>query len=329
MPENAKDWDLKQALEFAEQATKLGALVAVFGYMSLRSHFNFIGVPLMRPVSIDRYLMELYHLLSALLWPIILLALPIALVLGLAACIEKSVIWSRVRENVTLSAVTPLCLIILVFVINAITLKAVNDTYPQWNGVVTGTLRTDHLPDKADRSTIADFTVALFYVALAGLWICRCAWRQQAWGRTAAAVRSLWMLYAAMLILLLLQTPILFGISGRSFIYNHVRLRVENHVYDGYLLLEDEKEVTLWQPINGYGRIQSLPRDKFQSMITVGADDILQLARTAAQRPPAKRTPPKRPRAGQKAPKTPPQDVSQSHNNGIARKNNRSMSRKN
>ncbi len=74
-----------------ELALKAAGLLAAFGYMSLRAHWNYLGVSPPSTLEPQRYLMEIYQIAGLTLGRLAIFG-PLAMVLG-------SLVWPRLRSS--------------------------------------------------------------------------------------------------------------------------------------------------------------------------------------------------------------------------------------
>lgn len=295
-------------LELAEKVVKLSALLAVFGYMSLRAHLNYIGISSTSSLGLDRYLMETYTLATTTFVNIVII-LTVMFILLLPLYLLGRVImryqrisgparraWARL-EKLRASPFLPGVLLLLI-VVYYFWLLAMLTRNAAHIDVAVGELKADQLSDVSGLSWIyyRTFIVCLFSY-LAYSYFAPAAQQQPSppdVGETTKArpgmttlrlARYGWIAFLLATLMLALQLPLLYGRLVRSPVYPVVQVMTTERdavPVCGLLVLETATGLSLWRAEKGIGLVVVLPRSNMRVVNTGQTLNLLRLAREAA-----------------------------------------------
>jgi hypothetical protein len=273
----------KNVLDTLEKVAKTAGIVAVFGYLSLRCHLNFLGVPSQATLGLDRYLMEAYQFFSALCYSPDLLLLVLAAGLCISIALARAghpsthfSVWRRLEGHLKLTtwlrgAVPPLVLIIgacgLMF-------RELQLLTRSGTAVVVGALAESsnkmELAAIPVRAAGEDHFLLVALFCAGGFATYRLRPREP--GPLSAAV---WKGFAFALILLALQLPVLYGSFLRQAIYCKVEVRQKDQPdVCGALILDTGERLVLWRANNGKGWVEVISA-KEARMRALGDVDVL------------------------------------------------------
>lgn len=270
-------------LESIENIAKLAGICAVFGYLSLRSHLNFLGIPFQVSLGLDRYLMESYQFFSAICYSPELLCV---LLLGWT-CISLARTRHRspnsrladlggnrieaLVHRLIRSIALPLLLIALEcwLLIRELQLLTSMGT-----SVVVGAFKKS-----SNHSELAALAVRtdgqdlfLLIVLFCAIGLSACFLRSNKAGPFATAF---WKAFAFMLVLLGLQLPVLYGVFLRSSAYSLVEVQPKDGpTICGALIIDSGEKLALWRANGGIGWVEELP-DKETKIRALGDVDVL------------------------------------------------------
>ena len=299
--EKDNDSRLVKLANLAEKLVKLSAILAAFGYMSLRAHLNYLGIASTSSLGVERYLMETYNLIGTIFIPLFftILGAVIAVVLIYALGffllkIQKvkasGQILQKYLSEQSKSIVFPLLLIAVmlffyVWVFRVIT-KHGGDT-----DVVVGKLATEQL----NPSSVDWFFYLVIIVCVVGYSI-HSKYSKSIKNSERGSRRKLpgffWTVFAVALVLPAVQLPLLYGRLVRSTDYPIAVVQLdntENQTMCGFLVQDASSDLTLWNAENGVGHLIVIPRSRVRLMSTGKMDDLLKAARENAANPGAKR----------------------------------------
>jgi hypothetical protein len=273
----------RNLLDSLEKLTKIAGIVAVFGYLSLRSHLNFLGVPSQATLGVDRYLMEAYQFLSALCYSpdllLLVLAAGLCISLAQARAADPSThftVWRKLEGHLSLTkwlrgGVPPLALIIGAcgLMLRELQLMTLSGT-----AVAVGALRESSnkmaLAAMPVRAAGEDHFLLVALFCAGGIAAYRLRPRDLAPFPTAV-----WKSFAFALILLALQLPILYGAFLRPAIYSKVEVRQKDYpAVCGALIVDTGERLVLWRANNGRGWVEVLS-SKDAHMRALGDVDVL------------------------------------------------------
>jgi hypothetical protein len=240
-------------------------VIAAFGYMSLRSHLNSIGISTTEFLGMERYLMEAQELASALL-VLFVTSIPLLLVgscacLLLVFCARRTARRSRFLR-LWLERSTDLRVQAAVLMIGSAGLAwyASQLTYSLKHDWAVGSLDIRRLPAQ-------DFRLP-FIVLVCGASL---AWHRIL-SRSAnfLGCRRHWALRVSLLFLLLagLNVPLIFGHSFHNLKYALANVQTETAASCGLLVLQSDSALFLWSAHGGFGRISVIPRSEVKEMLT-------------------------------------------------------------
>jgi hypothetical protein len=283
---------LSHVVDFAERAAKLGALLAVLGYMSLRAHLNRLGISSTSTLSAERYLMEIYQLVLVTL-PLVFYATVLTLVF-LPFALQ---IVSRRAESASAQVDTDVvgadprlpALVLLIMTLFFGWLVVAYGRNLKTTDVVVGPLRLEALRTASGETPyfllcLVSAMAYLLYVRLAP---------QAAPSRSTRtlsppsrrASRWLWQLVAVANGALLLHIPMVHGYLMHSQKYPIAQLVLDKPPLTlyGLLVLESDDTLTLWRAEKGIGQVTRVPRDQILLLNVGPVRNILQEAALAVQ----------------------------------------------
>jgi hypothetical protein len=269
-------------LDTLEKIAKISGFIAVFGYLSLRSHLNYLGIPSQAMLGVDRYLAEAFQFLTALFCtPDLFLVAAVAVLFIALAQVAGSIPstqfsrWRRLQSKYNLlsrlrGVAPPL---VLIAVLCGVTLRGLQLLTSSGFSVAVGTLQfakdgelaaTAFRPAGEDQFLLAALFCALGFIAH--------RWRPTEL-RTFPEV--LWKAMAFGLILLALQLPILYGIFVRPATYSKVEVQQKDRPsICGVLVLDGGERIALWRAKSGKGWVDILSTKEIQ-MRAIGDVDVL------------------------------------------------------
>jgi hypothetical protein len=264
-------------------AVEVGAVIGAFGYMTLRAHWNYLGVTSIAGIGLERYLMEVYGIVAGQLPFVLLIALLIAAVFfPLRALLVKAIRrrpslddrFSRMQQLVRRTS--PSIVLILLAVAQIRLLQVASGGRCRMDVALN-----DLKARAADGCYEPEPRVLLFYglvlLCIAGVLI----GRRESFGRLHKIV-----LMAA--VLLALQLPILYGTHVKTPLYPGAKVvttSLTRPVVIGLLVLQTEELVEVWTVRNGRGEMVVVPRESIASMTVTDIRDLLAVARAAAADP--------------------------------------------
>jgi len=270
-------------LDSLEKLAKATGVVAVFGYLSVRCHLNFLGVPSQTTLGVDRYLMEAWQFFSALCYSPDLLLLVIAAGLCLFVVQARAEhpstrfgLWRRIRSRLHLDgwihgAMPPLLLIACAC---GLMLRELVLLSRAGTSVIVGTLAKDphgtQLAAMRVRAAGEDHFLLVALFCTLGFSMFRLRPRE-----LEALPTGAWKGCAFVLVLLTLQLPVIYGSFVRTAIYSKVEVRQkEQPDVCGALILDTGERFVLWRALNGRGWIEVVPA-KEARMRALGDLDVL------------------------------------------------------
>ncbi len=279
-------------LTAAERLAKIAAALAALGYISLRSHLNYLGISSMTSLGADRYLMETYALVyegvirSAFA---LMAAAPVALggYLGILLLLRCSAtfrrLWSHRRRGIEkLSGSLPGLIVLSLSTSGLVALLLSLET-----DVAVGPLKPDHLQHQGEWR----FETALL-VCLIGFPLTRYVLRSLAlksWPEVWPGLAlGIWRLNLLVLAGWAFLVPLLFGQAAQSTSYTLARVTAKETKISscGLLVLETDERLLLWQAVGRRGQVLSVPAEQVTALDLGQALDLLDVARGAAQGPP-------------------------------------------
>lgn len=294
--------------EWAERFAKITAVLVVFGYISLRVHWNHHGIPSMTWLGVDTYLVEVYGIASSLLlYPLlVLVAVAAVFAVGVAVWAHRlscRSAWVRRTEDRLAGKVVPWfssppgAAAVLLFALLFLGLIgwSLVPTF-HWSEVELAMGRLDACRLAARNEWLPEhgwFTfwligiVTLFgYAAYV-----RLSPYADSQGSPAACfgTRCLWRAFAVTLLALVLWLPFIYGVGIHTPEYRiaQVHTKPEGESLGGesllgLIVLDTPAQVELWRAQDGVGSVVILPRDQIQSMRIGGVYDLRQVALEAA-----------------------------------------------
>ena len=281
-----------------EGITKAAAMLAVFGslsgYLSLRMHLNTLGISTQTPLETARYLAELPAIVYSALGPPLALGLPLAVLTSIAtggfflmrrANLTRSWRFHQAVFTALDSMEAPLIVTAILFFLGWKVQNALNACGEASIGLAVGQLSVYKKPESGLLFFLA------FYACAAGYLICRSG-RKLAEKRNVIRSR-LWLLPMALIALIGLQLPVLYGRSLHNSEYLKTQITVapntgpgKEEKICGLMLFETNSERLLWQAQNKTGKIRIIPKSQIKEVITGESADLWELVACAAQNHP-------------------------------------------
>lgn len=265
------------------EAIEVTTAISVFGYMTLRAHWNYLGVTSMVGVGIDRYLMEVYSIVVgelpyALLIAVVIagVVLPLRWFFSAARNRMQRIDTFARRVEVRARRGLPIVILILLAIAQVQLLKEASGTCR--NDVVLGDLKT-HL---AHRCYDAEPRLVLFHAIVLLCVIAGLVYRH-------APEARLQRMTAIAAVLIALQLPMLYGMSVKARLYPGARIVMApaKDSIAGLLMLQTTEFVELWTVRNGRGEMVVVPRENIATLTAVDLRDIFTVAQTVARSPEA------------------------------------------
>jgi hypothetical protein len=270
-----------------EQSLKITALLVVFGYMSFRSHMNYLGISSLAPLPSERYLMEAYQWLLVTIMPLAG-PVPVVGVLLLAIVYALGRFFRRVPNHKKEDAwrwwqgevVSVAILLVLTVGLIVLRLRFGEDAVAE--NISVGPLLTNKLPDidglRTDR-----------YIYQCLCTICAATYAFLAFTRLRGRARRSPQRFAVRCLsyvalgMLALQIPLLFGrvLDSNKFAEVTVRQKEEKLPVHGLLVLETSESFVVWRVIDGNGETVAVPRDTVLQIEIGASADLLDWARAS------------------------------------------------
>jgi hypothetical protein len=277
-------------LKVVEALTKMSAALAVFGYLSLRSHLNTLGISSTTSLGVERYLAELPEIVGIIFFPLLALGIPLAILclLGATSLYLKhriAVKWPhtvwlfKLREILlagVLSVEAPILVSAGVLFLGWFTLFAQSSGGSTGIGLAVGELSRSHKPDGW-----AAFFIILYGCVVAYLLCHGC--RRYAERHQGNYVR-LWYLPMGLVACVALQLPVLYGRTLHNSDYAKARIDLarekgssQPEMICGLVLLRENSDLLLWQVQDTVGSIRAIPSSEIKQLVTGESADIWEL----------------------------------------------------
>lgn len=302
---NSSNDDKKGAVNLfnlAENIIKLSAILGAFGYMSLRAHLNYLGIPSTSSLGVERYLMETYNLVVTTFFPLVSVLLRIGAAVFLLYLIARglktfaprlkqlSILKNRsllTEDKFSEYAARPIVsgLLLLIVLGVYIWLQHMLESQWQYQSVAVGSLQTAHL-EQADDVWFYYLVCLLCIFGLVAYRIVSRVQKSQPQAQGYKLARSLLIMFAIGLIAVALHLPILYGRLVHYTDYTWVSLIDKDPnrsaAICGLLVLESQSSLLLWRAEEGAGKIIEVPRLHIQSIATGPTFNLINLAHDAA-----------------------------------------------
>jgi hypothetical protein len=266
-------------LKSLEGLTKIAAILAVAGYLSLRAHFNHIGISSLAALSLDRYLLETFTFVVGSVIRAIPMGIAAALIAVVALAIApKGLIEQRVVQPMERPYLAGAALIILVIVLGTVALR------PIPTDVAVGDLTADILGRKDEWL----FDLLLATTLLAGT-LMPSIRRQLQNQRGTPLCRLIWYMNGALTAIMVLVLPLLFGayIHRAEYPLISVLMAPGKSVECALAVYQTERTLVVWQAKDGYGRMRTLPFNEIKDLTIGPLADVRAVAAAASKDPSA------------------------------------------
>jgi hypothetical protein len=284
----------EKLFDLAEKVVKLSAILGVFGYMSLRSHLNYLGISSTSSLGLERYLMETYNFVLTTFFPLLSMLLRIAIGF-LFLCMITMLIIKALRINEAArklknrlykywSAPFGSGLVLLIVLSFYVWMQTMINSYWVNDSIAVGQLQ----PSRLQVSDGELFYYLSCAVCLFGCFI---------YSQMSKALKSrshkaghllsrAFMISSAILILAVaLHLPTLYGRLIHPTDYTLVEVNIkdrENQPICGLLVLNSATAISIWQAEKGIGRVIEIPQSEIATLITGPTSDLLSMARESA-----------------------------------------------
>jgi hypothetical protein len=297
-----------QLFDLVEKIVKLSAVLGVFGYMSLRSHLNYLGIPSTSSLGIERYLMETYNLVVTTFFPLVSVLLRIGLALFFLYLLSpllvrifkrfspflKKVLRIKgpsapIAETLRGYSAKPIVpgLLLLFVLVLYIWLQEMLDANWQYDSVVVGPLQSSHL-EHTDAVWFYYLICLLCIFGFLAYSLVSRIQKLQPQPKGYKLGRLLLVMFAIGVVGLALHLPILYG---RLIHYtNYTLVGFDYKVGDqsvpicGLLVLDSQSSVLIWRAERGAGNILEVPRSQIQTMSSGPTLDLIKSAQDAANK---------------------------------------------
>jgi hypothetical protein len=266
-PGNPWDW--------IERILKISGILALFGYMSLRAHFSFLGISSVSTLGTEQYFMETYRFAAYL---ISILAPMVALLIFILSMLPDSIrgrgLGMLNRRWLRQLAVPVIAVVLLVFGLRMLQLLSQYGT-----DIAVGTLKHQDV----DRSA-GQYFCAFSVMGSAGAFV---VVRYFLRNCDPEDVRSrwAWRAIAVLLILVTLQIPILYGYYVHTTEFPLVLATSGDDKQQsnacGLLLFDTGADILMWSEHNAKGQVQQIPRARLRSLMILGQGELLSAVRTS------------------------------------------------
>jgi hypothetical protein len=260
----------------------LGAtgVLAAFGYMALRAHWNFLGVTSLAGVGTDRYLMETYSIVAGALLPALLLLLIAgAAAMAVRLCVRVAPVFARRAEGPLLRARPWIFLLLLV----AAQFRMLQ-VFSRGGLDCSVDVALGDLQSKGRAGCFAQSDETVLFYGMAVLCIATLFLR----GRAAARQQhAIWSAAAAAAVVVALQLPILYGRALKPPRYPAAAIATTSGDVKGLLVLQTANAVELWTVQNASGSMLVIPMGQVKSIRSEGLRNLLDVAQQAVKGPAA------------------------------------------
>jgi hypothetical protein len=238
---------VKPIIQLFTELLGISGIVAAFGYMELRAHWTYLGVSPLPGVGVERYLMEAYAFVGAMLLPAMLCAFVLLFVALIGIWLRRRLAKTRVEGILRNTAkLLPALALVALLAGEVVLLRALTGPI----GVAIGPLQT--IAAEANRRGAGSVLEVVLLILLAIIALLM--------ARPLVTGVLKWAIITVALILLV-QTSTLYGRNVRSAIYPAARIKAKSETHLGLILLQTEDALELWIPAQGVGRIVVLPAD--------------------------------------------------------------------
>jgi uncharacterized membrane protein YhaH (DUF805 family) len=255
-----------------------GALVA-FGYMAVRSQWNYLGIASLPGVGAERFLMEVYSIVSgelpaALLFLLAGLIVTAVLRVVLAFLRRSAIVDGKLRQIESFGTrALPFIAIVLLALAQLWLLRIATGADERCRGDVSLGKVDGLVAARCDekRPAHAFYTIAIL-----------CALTAIAVRRMRGDGRTIWGVMTAAVVVIAVQLPLLYGIAVKAAVFPGAQLNLEGAQPPlvGLVVLQTASAVELWTVNDGAGRIVVVPASRITQMTVGRVCDLFEVART-------------------------------------------------
>ena len=251
-------------------AGSVGA-IAAFGYLCVRGHFNYLGVPLFRELSFERYLSETYVFILGFMLQLLIAGTAIALIIVAWRALPRP--W-QARLSPPPGCAPTLVLTWLIVLVLALILN------PPESDVVVGRLQTNKLGPSNMKWVIEAGLLSLLIVG--GLFFK--AESKSILQGDGISLSGLWRVNLMMLIPVFVLLPIRYGSDVRLRLYPLASLSLEKSPdnYCGLLIYQSSENTVLWEAEKRIGRMHSFSTKSIKEIELGRVVDIVDQSKKAA-----------------------------------------------
>lgn len=259
-----------------EQLAKFVVLAAAAGYISLRAHHNYLGIPLRVSPGTEVYLAESYVFLVAMVAILVQLALvvvPVAvLVVGTASLARRASQWSAAIRRVAAHPAWGWAALVVALATTFVLIGQIGTL----SDVAVGSLSASELRPRAAWVFPAAVWASAAMLASAA-YALRCA--------EAPAARQPWQGILVTGTILTLFLPLLFGSLAHPLLYPKAEIvRAGAPLECGLLILHNEDRTILWRAEGGAGMVQIYPTGSVMALRLGELQDLRVQALFASER---------------------------------------------
>ena len=282
-----------RALELAEKAIKAAGVLAVVGYVSLRAHWNQLGIPVVNGVEIERYVAECYVLFLDLLFRLEVYTILIGSVGLVGGFIWNRPALSGFRDRLvrhlgkierrsschTVPAILMSFLLGLLFWL----LRAMTDLVAKSGGkpLAVGTLKPV-VELREIGNHYFESLLAWVLVSVAACWLLPRVWK------STSPLAWTWHACRVLVVIVALHLPILYGSFVRDSRYPRLSWKADGEEPQcGLLILQTAESLSVWTAENGQGRIIVLPGKSEKRTLILGEPKDLFTTIDSAAKPEA------------------------------------------
>ncbi len=289
--------------EWAERFAKISAVLVIFGYISLRVHWNHHGIPSPTWLGAETYLMEVYGAVSTMLLHQYLVFLVVAALcaVGLAVGARRLLLrsgWLRRTEDRLAAAAlswfrsppgAAAVLLLGLMFLGWVGARLVPSFRWSEHDLVVGPLDAHRLAARSE--WVPNFGWLAFWLIGAAVLVGYTAYVRlspyaelQTSPAACFGTRCVWQGFAVTLLALVLWLPYVYGVSIHIPEYRIARVTSKSggDPLLGLIVLDTPAQVELWRAEDGVGSVTVLPRDQVQSMEIGAKCDLRQVALEAA-----------------------------------------------
>lgn len=244
-------------MTIGESVLKITSLFVFFAYVSLRTHYNYLGISSMVIPDVNSYLAEFWQIFAS---TILILAnlIAIVLIVGLPLYWISTKI-SRKPNIAWTFQYTPHLVLYLTIVWYSFLFLAFTDHWMRWD-VLVGSIKTSHLvsghQDAYYYAQVVFILMLLMFIDFGK--------RNPQWKRYS----NIWNCLSVILVFLTINLPIWYGRFVKQPLYPEVQVTLKEENVCGFLIAETAEDMTVWSINKGHGLVIKIPKQQISQTRT-------------------------------------------------------------